>query len=223
MMNIGDMLASPEAMAQFGNTVVIWDLHTRQPKKILDVPGAPLEIRCAWGADKNYCFTTTALTSELWLIYEADNDWHAKKVADIGDVNKMPLPVDISITSDDNFLWVDTWNDGMARLFDISDPFSPAEVMNENIGEQVNMVSQSWDGKRLYFTSSLLANWDKTQSTGKDLQYFKIYAFDGKKLKHKLTVDFIERQLGYPHQMRFGAYELYGLKQPKQDRLALNK
>ena len=23
------------------------------------------------------------------------------------------------------------------------------------------MVSQSWDGKRVYFTSSLLANWDK--------------------------------------------------------------
>ena len=28
----------------FGNTVVIWDLHARKPKKVLDVPGAPLEI-----------------------------------------------------------------------------------------------------------------------------------------------------------------------------------
>jgi hypothetical protein len=27
------------------------------------------------------------------------------------------------------------------------------------------MVSESWDGKRVYFTSSLLANWDKTTST----------------------------------------------------------
>ena len=223
MMNIADMLASPEAMAQFGNTVVIWDLHTRQPKKILDVPGAPLEIRCAWGANNNYCFTTTALTSEIWLIYEADNDWHAKKVADIGDVSMIPLPVDISITSDDNLLWVDTWNDGMARLFDISDPFKPVEIMTASIGEQVNMVSQSWDGKRLYFTSSLLANWDKTQSTGKDLQYFKIYDFDGENLEQKLTVDFIAQQLGYPHQMRFGAYSLYGLRRPNPERLALNQ
>ena len=223
MMNLGEMMASPEAMAQFGNTVVIWDLHTRKPKKILDVPGAPLEIRCAWGANNNYCFTTTALTSEIWLIYEADNDWHAQKVADIGDVSKIPLPVDISITSDDNLLWVDTWNDGLARLFDISDPFKPVELMTESIGEQINMVSQSWDGKRVYFTSSLLANWDKTQSTGKDLQYFKIYDFDGKQLEHKLTVDFIEQQLGYPHQMRFGAYSLYGLQRPDLTRFALTQ
>jgi len=223
MMNLGEMMASPEAMAQFGNTVVIWDLHTKKPKKILDVPGAPLEIRCAWGANNNYCFTTTALTSEIWLIYEEDNDWHAKKVADIGDVSKIPLPVDISITSDDNLLWVDTWNDGLARLFDISDPFKPVELMNESIGEQINMISQSWDGKRVYFTSSLLANWDKTQSTGKDLQYFKIYDFDGKRLEHKLTVDFIEQQLGYPHQMRFGAYSLYGLRRPMSARFASNQ
>ncbi len=223
MMNLGEMMASPEAMAQFGNTVVIWDLHTRQPKKILDVPGAPLEIRCAWGANNNYCFTTTALTSEIWLIYEANNDWHAKKVADIGDVSKIPLPVDISITSDDNLLWVDTWNDGLTRLFDISDPFKPVELMTESIGEQINMISQSWDGKRIYFTSSLLANWDKTQSTGKDLQYFKIYDFDGKKLDHKLTVDFIAQQLGYPHQMRFGAYSLYGMQRPEPTRFALNQ
>ena len=122
--------------------------------------------------------------------------------------------MDISITSDDNLLWVDTWNDGMARLFDISDPFKPVELTTESIGEQINMVSQSWDGKRVYFTSSLLANWDKTQSTGKALQYFKIYDFDGKKLDHTLTIDFIAQQLGYPHQMRFGAYSLYGLKRP---------
>jgi selenium-binding protein 1 len=223
MMNISDMLASPKAMSQFGNTVVIWDLHTRQPKKILDVPGAPLEIRCAWGANNNYCFTTTALTSEIWLIYEEDKDWHAKKVANIGDASKIPLPVDISITSDDSLLWVDTWNDGMARLFDISDPFNPVQIMTESIGEQVNMVSQSWDGKRLYFTSSLLANWDKTQSKEKDLQYFKIYDFNGESLQHKLTVDFIAEQLGYPHQMRFGAYSLYGLQRPSPRKYAINQ
>ena len=47
MMDFGKMLADPEAMKRFGNTVVQWDLHTKQPKKIFDVPGAPLEIRCA--------------------------------------------------------------------------------------------------------------------------------------------------------------------------------
>ncbi len=218
MMNLGAMMSSPEAMANFGNTVVVWDLHTKKPKKILDVPGAPLEIRCAWGSQNNYCFTTTALTSEIWLIYEADNDWHAKKVADIADASKIPLPVDISITADDSKLWVNTWNDGMTRLFDISNPNAPSLVSEYSIGEQVNMVSQSWDGQRLYYTSSLLANWDKTESTGKDLQYFKIYTYDGKALEHQLTIDFLAEKLGYPHQMRFGAYSLYGLKAPQTSR-----
>jgi methanethiol oxidase len=51
--------------------------------------------------------------------------------------------------------------DGTTRAFDISDPFHPTWVYEKRIASQVNMVSQSWDGKRFYFTSSLLANWDK--------------------------------------------------------------
>jgi selenium-binding protein 1 len=214
MMNLGKMMADPEAMKRFGNTVVVWDLHTRKPKKILDVPGAPLEIRCAWGDKNNYCFTSTALTSKIWLIYEDDaGEWQAKEVADIGDASKIPLPVDISIAADDDFLWVNTWNDGKTRLYDISNPHAPKQQFEQQIGEQINMVSQSWDGERVYYTSSLLANWDKTESaSGKDVQYFKLYSFDGKKLKEEFTIDFVAEKLGSPHQMRFGAYALYGKK-----------
>ncbi len=213
MMNLGAMMADAEAMQRFGNTVVIWDLHTRKPRKILDVPGAPLEIRCAWGAKNNYCFTTTALTSEIWLIYEdGDGEWQAKKVADIADASLIPLPVDISISADDQQLWVNTWNDGNTRLFDISDPHAPVQVMVEKIGTQINMVSQSWDGERVYYTSSLLANWDKVEAPdGEDLQYFKAYSWNGEKLTHQFTVDFLAENLGMPHQMRFGAYSLYGM------------
>ncbi len=211
MMNLGKMMADGEAMKRFGNTVVIWDLHARTPKKVLDVPGAPLELRCAWGASSDYCFTTTALTSEIWLIYEDAGEWHSKKVADIGDASKIPLPVDISISADDKHLWVNTWNDGLVHLYDISDPHAPKQVFEEQIGEQVNMVSQSWDGERVYFTSSLLTNWDKMSSdSDKDVQYFKLYSWDGKKLTPQFNLDFIELGLGLPHQMRFGAYALYG-------------
>ena len=38
--HLGKMMGDAEAMKRFGNTAVIWDLHTRQPKKVLDVPGA---------------------------------------------------------------------------------------------------------------------------------------------------------------------------------------
>ena len=214
MMNLGQLLGDAEAMKRFGNTVIVWNLHTRQPKKILDVPGAPLEVRCAWGSRSNYCFTSTALTSKIWLIHEDEaGEWHAKDVADIGDASKIPLPVDISISADDSLLWVNTWNDGMVRLFDVSDPHAPKQLLEQRIGEQVNMVSQSWDGERLYFTSSLLGNWDKTEGEN-DLQYFKLYGWDGEQLEHRFTIDFLEAKLGSPHQMRFGAYALYGLKAP---------
>ena len=216
MMNLGQMMGDAEAMKRFGNTVIVWDLHARQPKKILDVPGAPLEIRCAWGSQSNYCFTTTALTSKIWLIHEdAAGEWHAKDVADIGDAAKIPLPVDISIAADDSLLWVNTFNDGKVRLFDISDPHAPTQILEQQIGEQVNMASQSWDGERIYFTSSLLGNWDKTEGEN-DLQYLKLYGWDGEQLEHRFTIDFLEAKLGSPHQMRFGAYALYGMKPPAQ-------
>ena len=55
MMNLGKLMADPEAMKHFGNTVVVWDLHTLQPKKIFDVPGAPLNC-----AARGVRTTTTA-------------------------------------------------------------------------------------------------------------------------------------------------------------------
>ncbi len=208
MMDFGKMLKDEEAMKRFGKTVVLWDLHSRQPKQVFDVPGAPLEVRWAWGADHDYAFTSAALTSQLWLVERAaDGAWSAKAVADIGDPAKVPLPVDISISADDRTLWVNTFLDGTTRLFDISDPHHPKEIFSERIGTQVNMVSQSWDGKRVYFSSSLLANWDKKGEENE--QFVKLYHWDGEKLAHQWTVDFIEQKLGRAHQMRFGAGSLY--------------
>ena len=57
----------------------------------------------------------------------------------------------------------------------------------------------------------IIANWDKVESPdGADLQYFKAYSWDGEALAHDFTVDFLAEKLGTPHQMRFGAYSLYG-------------
>ena len=217
MMDFGTMLQDSAAMQRFGHTMVVWDMHARKPLKVLDVPGTPLEIRCAWDPDHRYCFTSTALTSQIWLIYEDDaGEWQAKAVADIGDPSTIPLPVDISITADDKGLWVDTFMEGKARYFDISDPHAPKQVYEKTIGSQINMVSQSWDGKRVYFSSSLLGNWDKTGDA--DEQYVKLYHWDGNELKHQWTVDFYKEGLGRSHQMRFGA--LYGKRPAGETRLA---
>ena len=101
---------------------------------------------------------------------------------------------------------------GKARYFDITDPFNQVQKFEEQIGSQVNMISKSWDGKRAYFSTSLLGNWDKTGEA--DEQWVKLYAWDEDKLSltHKCTIDFYKEKLGRAHQMRFGAYSLYSSK-----------
>ena len=120
---------------------------------------------------------------------------------------KVPLPVDISIAADDQTLWINTFMDGKTRLFDISDPHKPFQTYEKGIGRQVNMVSQSWDGERVYFTSSLLANWDKKGEDNE--QYLKAYTWDGKDLAEDFAIDFNAEQLGRAHIMRFGSSALY--------------
>jgi selenium-binding protein 1 len=208
MRPLPELLGDAEAMKQFGNTMVVWDYHARKPLQTLEVPGAPLEIRWALRPDHHYAFTSAALTSKLWGIFRRDDgSFEAVELADIGDPAAVPLPVDISLSADDRFLFVDSFMDGMVRVFDVSEPRAPKVVYERKIGPQVNMVSQSWDGKRLYFTTSLLANWDGTG--GDDAQFLKAFTWDGQALEPTFEIDFREQKLGRPHLMRFGQIDFY--------------
>ena len=170
----------------------------------LAVPGAPLEIRWALPEGQNWAITAAALTSQLWLIKrDAHGSWAAKDVAAIGDPAKIPLPVDISITADAKGLWVNTFMDGTTHYFDLTDPEHPRQTYAKHTGAQVNMVSQSWDGRRVYITSSLLSKWDKT---GKDNeQFLRAFRWDGHELTPAFEVDFTQERLGRPHHMKFTA------------------
>jgi methanethiol oxidase len=204
MRELGKLVADAEAMKKFGNTMVVWDLKALQPKKVLSVPGAPLEIRWSLRPEDNWAITATALTSKLWLVKQgADGEWVAKDVATIGDPAKIPLPVDISITRDGAGLWVNTFMDGKTRYFDLSNPEQPKQIYEKVTGKQVNMISQSWDGKRVYIASSLLANWDKTGDDNE--QFVRAFKWDGKELTPAFEVDFIKEKLGRAHHMKFGA------------------
>jgi methanethiol oxidase len=208
MRDLGELMGDAEAMKNMGQTMVVWDFHARKPIQVLDVPGAPLEIRWALQPRHDYAFTATALTSKIWLIEGRDDgSFTATAVADIADPKKVPFPVDISLSADDRFLFVDTFNDGSCRVYDVSDPHHPRLVHEQKIGAQVNMVSETWDGERVYFTSSLLSKWDKQ---GKDNeQFLKAYRWDGKKLTPLFTVDFTAEGLGRPHIMHFGQERFY--------------
>jgi len=203
MRNLGEVVKDQEAMKHFGNTLVLWNLKTMQPTQIFAVPGAPLEIRWALAPGQDWAITATALTSKLWLVKQNAGQWQAKEVGTIGDPAKIPLPVDISITADGKGLWVNTFMDGTTHYFDLSDPEHPKETYQVHTGAQVNMVSQSWDGKRVYITSSLLSKWDKT---GKDNeQFLRAFNWDGHALKPAFSVDFTKEKLGRPHHMKFSA------------------
>jgi methanethiol oxidase len=214
MMDVGKLIKDAEAMKHFGKTMVLWNLKSMQPEKIFAVPGAPLEIRWSLKEGDDWAITFSALTSKLWLISrDADGEWQAKDVATIGDPAKIPMPVDASISADAKTLWVNTFMDGTTHLFDISDPSKPVEIYKKVTGKQVNMISQSWDGKRVYITSSLLSNWDNKGADNE--QVLRAYGWDGKDLTLKFEVDFFGEKLGRPHHMKFsGPAEKASLEVP---------
>ena len=204
MRDLGEVVKDPEAMKHFGGTMVLWNLKTMVPTQIFTVPGAPLEIRWVLAPGQNWAVTATALTSKLWLIKQGEQgQWQAKEVGTIGDPAKIPLPVDISITADGKGLWVNTFMDGTTHYFDLSNPEQPKETYQLKTGSQVNMVSQSWDGKRVYITSSLLSRWDKKGADNE--QFLRGFRWDGRALTPAFAVDFTKEKLGRPHHMKFTA------------------
>jgi selenium-binding protein 1 len=207
MRPLGDLVKDAEAMKKFGNTMVVWDLKAMKPTKVLAVPGAPLEIRWSLNSGDNWAITAAALTSKLWLVKpDAKGDWQAKEVGTIGDPAKIPLPVDISITRDGKGLWVNTFMDGTTRYIDLSNPEAPKQTYSKVTGKQINMISQSWDGKRVYITSSLLANWDKGGADNE--QFLRAFSWNGKELAQVFEVDFTKEQLGRAHHMKLGSKAL---------------
>lgn len=221
MMDLGKLIKDPEAMKQFGNTSVMWDYKSMKPAKIFNTPGAPLEARWSFKQGDNWAVTTTALTSNIY-VYKQDEkgEWQQHNVGTIGDPAKIPLPVDIALTSDAKSLWINTFMDGTTRLWDMTDPLNPKETYTKKIGNQVNMVSPSFDGKRVYFTTSLVSNWDMKGESND--QFLKSYNWDGKELKLAFEIDFKKEKLGRAHHMKFQARDLKTL-QPLQASMKPNE
>jgi len=213
MRPLGDVVKDAEAMKRFGGTMVVWDLKALKPSRVLSVPGAPLEIRWSLKPGDDWAITAAALTSKLWLVKQDKGQWQAKEVGTIGDPAKIPLPVDISITRDGKGLWVNTFMDGTTRYFDLSNPEAPKQTYQKVTGKQVNMISQSWDGRRVYITSSLLANWDKGGADNE--QFLRGFTWNGKELAQVFEVDFTRQQLGRAHHMKLGSKSLRATLPPR--------
>ena len=182
MMDLGKLVKDGEAMKRFGNTMVAWDLKAMKPQKVLNVPGAPLEIRWSLKEGDNWAITATALTSKLWLVKPTRRaSGRPRRSAPSATRPRSRCRWTSPSAADGKGLWVNTFMDGTTRYFDLSNPEAPKQTYAKQTGKQVNMVSQSWDGKRVYITSSLLANWDKKGEDNE--QMLRAFDWDGKELK----------------------------------------
>jgi methanethiol oxidase len=129
-----------------------------------------------------------------------------------------PLITDIVLSVDDRYLYISCWGTGELHQYDVSDPFSPKFCSSVKMGGIVNrtphpkyperslsggaqMVECSLDGKRLYFTSSLYAAWDKQfYPHGLDGWMAKVNVDGGRmELDSNFFVDFGKER---PHQVR---------------------
>jgi methanethiol oxidase len=89
-----------------------------------------------------------------------------------------PLLTDINLSVDDRYLYASCWGTGEILQYDVSDPFHPKKTGSVRLGGIVKrsahpanpkqplnggpqMVEVSRDGRRVYFTNSLYAAWDK--------------------------------------------------------------
>jgi selenium-binding protein 1 len=89
-----------------------------------------------------------------------------------------PLLTDINLSVDDRHLYASCWGTGEILQYDVSDPFHPKQTGSVRLGGIVKrsshpanskqplnggpqMVEVSRDGRRVYFTNSLYAAWDK--------------------------------------------------------------
>ena len=89
-----------------------------------------------------------------------------------------PLLTDINLSVDDRYLYACCWGTGEIRQYDVSDPFHPKQTGSVHLGGVVRrsahprnskqplnggpqMVEVSRDGRRVYFTNSLSAAWDR--------------------------------------------------------------
>jgi methanethiol oxidase len=183
---------------RYGHRLHFWDLRTRKHLQEVDLGEEyqmVLELRPSHDPNKKYGFVNVVvsnkdLSSSIFLWFEENGKWQAKKVisvpAEPADPEQLPdalkplgavppLISDIGLSLDDRFLYVSCWGTGELRQYDVSDPFNPVLTGTVQMGGVTRsaahpnsgplnggpqMVEISRDGKRVYITNSLYSTWD---------------------------------------------------------------
>ncbi|MHC5536765.1 selenium-binding protein SBP56-related protein [Singulisphaera rosea] len=143
-------------LKDFGSEMVIWDFRARKPLQVAKAGLAPLEVRWSLKPENNYGFTNCALDNSIWMFRaRPEGSYEFKKVASTG-----ALPADLRQSPDDRYLFVSCFGDNLLQQWDVADPDAPKLVSTVSPGVQPNMMHNTFDGKRMYVTNSLLSTLD---------------------------------------------------------------
>jgi selenium-binding protein 1 len=152
MRALGELVKDAEAMKRFGNTMVVWDLKAMKPKKVLSVPGAPLEIRWSLKDGDSWAITASALTSKLWLVSRMPRASGRPRRSPSSAIRRRSPAVWTSASRTAPALGQHV-HGRQDPLFRPSNPEQPKQTYERVTGKQVNMIPQSWDGTRVYIAS----------------------------------------------------------------------
>ncbi len=150
-------------------------------------------ITSSFSGKKNYMRPFGDLTKDAEAMKQFGDsvivwDFHARKPLQILRVPGAPLELRWALLPNHHYAFTSTALTGLEGKL----------IEQVKLGEMANMVSSSWDGKRLYATNSLLSQWDKPGD-----YWLKAFAWEGGKLVPKFTTDF--NAVGRAHIMNLGS------------------
>ena len=170
---------------KYGDRLYVWNWTERKITQQLELGASgmiPLEVRLQHNPDGKHGFVGAALSSTMWHVHLADNQWRADNVIAVDPVEMKgwPFPVpglitDLVLSMDDRWLYFSNWLHGDLRQYDVSDPAHPKLTAQlwlggvlgkgetfggRKFGGGPQMLQLSMDGKRLYVTNSLFSSWD---------------------------------------------------------------
>ena len=170
---------------KYGHRINVWDWEAGEVIQTIDLGEegmVPLEIRFMHNPEEADAYVGAALSSNVFRLYERDDEWHADKVIDVEprehpdwDIPVPGLITDLVVSMDDRYLFFANWLHGEVRMYDVSDTANPRlvdtlslggmygdvrEVKGRELVAGPQMLQLSLDGTRLYFTTSLFSTWD---------------------------------------------------------------
>ncbi|RTR02449.1 selenium-binding protein SBP56-related protein [Halomonas nitroreducens] len=168
-----DVLKPP--YAPNGDSVAVWDLEQETVIQVVSLGEGAGATEADWlhAPESRYGYTIgTDGGAWLWEDEDANGrlDFH-RVLSDLG------VPCDMTISSDDRYLFIANWFSDNVQQYDIRDPYAPA-LVGEAAVPHPCMMRLSPDDQRLYVTNSVLTTLDADPEFGPRNDAYGIYLLE---------------------------------------------